>query len=357
MNGLEPTPTLRDLAAKLRVSVSTVSLALRNDQRVAKGTRERVIAAAGREGYHLNPAVAALMAQVRCSRRVAYRETIGWLNLWDHPDTYTKQGVEFQRFLWSGARDRAHQLGYALDSFWLAEPGMTARRMTSILSSRGIRGILIPPLPSSSDNLQLDWDRFTAVTLSYTLDRPKMDRVIPDHFGNMVTILRRLARLGYRRPGLLIPRGHDERGGHRLVAAYTFAQNALAEDDRVPVQVCHPSIVEREVVIWLKKHRPDAVITLGKLKHLKTMTGIGRAYLDRLGLVLMSLAGSDAGISGINENPAIIGAAGVEQLVLSLQRNEHGLPEHPRLIQIEGTWCDGQTTPVPRVVAGQSRGS
>lgn len=341
MNGPEPTPTLRDLAKKLGVSVSTVSLALRNDRRVAKGTRERVVAAAGLAGYQLNPAITSLMAQVRASKRVAYRETIGWLNLWDHPDTYTKQGVEFQRLMWSGARDRAHKLGYALDSFWLAEPGMTAKRMTAILLSRGIRGLLIPPLPSSSANLQLDWDRFTAVTLSYTLDRPRVDRVMPDHFGNMLTIMRRLARRGHRRPGLLIPEGYDERGGNRLMAAYAFAQRSLEEADRIPAKVCHPTIIGRDVLVWLEKHRPDAVITLGSLKPLKTLPGIDRAYLDKLRLVLMSLAGSDAGISGIDENPAVIGATGVEQIVLGLQRNEHGLPEHPRLIQIKGTWIDG----------------
>lgn len=333
--------TLRDLAKQLDVSVSTVSLALRNDPRVARATRERVLAAAGKAGYQLNPAIASLMSQVRASQRVAYRETIGWLNLWDHPDAYLKRGVEFQRLLWRGAEERAHRLGYSLDSFWLAEPGMTARRMTEILLSRGIRGILIPPLPSTCEGLDLQWDRFSAVTLSYTLSRPQMDRVIPDHFGNTLLIMRTLATRGCRRPGLLIPRGYDDRAGNRILAAYAFAQRSLPEADRVPVEACDPHRVEPATLRWLKTHRPDAVITLGAYKNLKSTKGIDRAYLKTLTLVLMSLASSDAEISGINENPAVIGATGVDQLVLSLQRNEHGLPAHPRLIQIEGTWVDG----------------
>src|SRR5690606_34053132 len=118
---------------------------------------------------------------------------------------------------------------------------------------------------------------------------PRVDRVMPDHFGNMLTIMRRLARRGYRRPGLLIPEGYDERGGNRLMAAYAFAQRSLAEADRIPAKVCHPTILGRDTVAWLKKYRPDVVITLGASKHLQTLPGLGRAYLDKLGLVLMSL--------------------------------------------------------------------
>ncbi|WP_269522506.1 LacI family DNA-binding transcriptional regulator [Coraliomargarita parva] len=338
-------PTVRDLAQLLNISASTVSLALRNDPRVAVKTRERVVAAAQAAGYSMNPAIASLMSQVRSSRKVSYRETIGWLNLWDHPDTYTKTGVEFQLKMWQGAKNRAENLGYSLENFWLAAPEMRAKRMTAILTARGIRGLLVPPFPHSMGRLSIEWKNFTAVAMSYTMARPKLDRVIPDHYGNLLTILRELKHRGYKRPGLLIPKGYDDRTGNRLLAAFYFTQQSMPLSNRVPPEMADPEKLEDKNFAWLEKYRPDVLITAGIYKDIKSEAGLDPDYRAKLGLVLISHAGTDAGICGIYENPEIIGATAVEQLVLSLQRNELGLPARPRLIQIEGTWVEGNSAP------------
>jgi LacI family transcriptional regulator, galactose operon repressor len=54
--------TLKDLAAKLEVSVATVSRALAGSERIAAGTRERVVAAARELGYVPNRAARALVS-------------------------------------------------------------------------------------------------------------------------------------------------------------------------------------------------------------------------------------------------------------------------------------------------------
>lgn len=338
-------PTLRDIAKALEISPATVSLALRNDSRIASATRERVIATAHRLGYQLNPAIASLMSQVRTRRKITYQETIAWLNFWDDRNAYSRTGVEFQRLMWRGAQQQALELGYKLDSFWMRESHMTNRRVNDIISARGIRGILIPPLPETAAMPDFDWSAFSAISLSYTLMSPHFDRVTPNHFHNTKLILDTLRERGYRRPGLMIPRGYDDRTGNRCMAAYYLREQQLAKKDRVPVHLCNSDRVDEAIINWLKKYRPDVVIALGAHKDIRHATALDAAYRQRLGLVLLSNASSDAGICGINENPGIIGATAVELLALSLQRNQHDVPLHPKLTQIDGTWVEGDTAP------------
>ncbi|WP_269539024.1 LacI family DNA-binding transcriptional regulator [Cerasicoccus fimbriatus] len=341
----DASPTIRDIAHALKISPATVSLALRNDQRIAKQTRERVISTARQMGYQLNPAIASLMSQVRTQRSITYQETIAWLNFWEDRDTYQKTGVEFQRRMWQGALRQATELGYSLQNFWMHEKGMTHHRINEILQARGIRAIVIPPLPESAGIPNFDWSNFCGICTSYTITEPHFDRVTPNHFHNIQLILNNLRQRGYQRPGLLLPQGYDERTGHRCLAAYYLMQQAMPKKNRIPAHICDPIRIDDAIINWLKKYQPDAVIMMGTHKDIKKASALSADYLARLGIVLMSNASSDAGFCGIDENPDIIGATGVELLALALQRNLSGTPEHPRLIQIDGHWVEGQSAP------------
>ena len=53
-------------------------------------------------------------------------------------------------------------------------------------------------------------------------------------------------------------------------------------------------------------------------------------------------------LSGIDQMPEIVGAAAVETVVARMLRNEFGLPDHPRMINIRGCWVEGATAPQPK---------
>lgn len=348
---------MRELAVALNMSVSTVSLAMRNDPRVAANTRKRVQNAARKIGYRLNPALTQMMSHVRQSRPAAYRETLAWLDLGETPDRFGPSGIDYLRFMWEGAKERAESLGYLLDSFWMSARGMTGKRMNSILTSRGIRGLLIPPLPRSCGHIPIDWSNFSSVALTHTLLRPAIHRVVPDQHANMSMLLRILDRRGYRRPGLLLSERFDERTGNRFRSAFYFHQNSLPQRDRIPVQISSPESLDEGCIRWLKRHRPDVVITLGKLRHLRNIDIGDAEYSASLGMILLGYATTDAGHAAVDENPREIGATGVDQLVASLSRNERGIPEFPHSISIPGIWIEGETLPVrtQRKVSAGSR--
>jgi LacI family transcriptional regulator len=332
-------PTMRELAALLGLSASTVSLALRNDPRIAASTRRRVQETARQTGYRLNPALTEMMGHVRRAEKAAYRETLGWLDMGESPHRFGPKGLDYLRSMWAGARSRAEQLGYVLEPFWAAEPGITASRLTAILRSRGIRGILIPPLPRNADLADFPADRFASVALSLTLRKPVVHRVVPAHFSNMQEILRRIEERGYRRPGLLLPEHFDERAGHRFQAMFLFHQSWLRKRDQVPIHICPQLTLDEGCRRWLDRHKPDAVVTLGALRHLETLT------LHPPAVVLIGYASTDAGFAAIDENGREIGASGTDQLVGMLIRNEQGIPACPQTLLVPGVWVEGKSLP------------
>ena len=61
-------PTMRDVAREARVSGSTVSRYLRNDQCVSAGVAKRIRAAVDRLGYQLNESASNIAQRKRCRR-------------------------------------------------------------------------------------------------------------------------------------------------------------------------------------------------------------------------------------------------------------------------------------------------
>lgn len=47
--------------------------------------------------------------------------------------------------------------------------------------------------------------------------------------------------------------------------------------------------------------------------------------------------------AGVNQHAKVIGAAAVDLVNGQLQRNEFGIPAHPKLVLIKGEWVDGET--------------
>lgn len=337
---------MRELAQHLGLSASTISLALRNNPRVALSTRQLVQNVAREKGYHLNPSVTSLMSRVRSSQRAQYTETLAWIGHWvpgqplDENDRYY-----YPRCLWQGASERACELGYTLDSFSLAAPHLSGQRLGNILTARGIRGLLVPPLTRPCGHIRINWENFSAIALSHTIAWPQLNRVVPDHYHNIRLVLRTLRHRGYQRPGLLIEEKHDERCENRFRSAFYFHQQGLPKANRIPVLICPAVGYKKPSAAWLKKYRPDVVITLGQFKHLRRIELGDPAYSKNLGMVLLGYGTTNPGFAAVDENPAQIGAAAIDQLAALLSRNERGLPASPQSILIKGTWIDGQTLP------------
>jgi len=328
--------TLKDLAKACGVTPTTVSLALRNHPRISDATKEKVRAAAGKMGYRRHPMLSALMANLNQSR--ATTAAVPLAALYTHESAVIESN-SYHRKIWQGMECRASELGFKLERFYLEQKKMTGKRMTQILATRGISGIIVPPLLRAGGHLSIDWDEFSVVAVGYSMLSPNMHRVCPDQYRGIRLALRELKHLGYKKPGLLLNRQSDLRTLHLWSSGFYGFEHAQKSRGIVPVLECD-EVQEKELFRWYDKHTPDVIIS-SDLNILEPLRLGGLNVPDDVGLVTLSRYEPEGGIAGIDQNAEALGAVAVEQLVQLMYYNERGIPEMPRVVQIPSTWGEG----------------
>ncbi|MBC8010525.1 MAG: LacI family DNA-binding transcriptional regulator [Burkholderiales bacterium] len=209
--------TMQDIATKLGLSVSAVSLALSGRKIIPERTRLRVEAAAAELGYRQNPLVAALMRARRARRAPDSGLVIAYLNLFPEADGWKNSTLPDY---FPGCAAEAARLGMRLERFWARDPKLTPRRFSSILRARGIRGVLIGACPTPGLKLDFDWANFCWASLNVAYDGPDLDVINSDHAGITREAMVHGHRLGYRRAGFVFHQVADARLRHAWLGAY-----------------------------------------------------------------------------------------------------------------------------------------
>jgi LacI family transcriptional regulator len=335
--------TLQDVAAQAKVHRTTVSLALRNHPSIPQKTRARIQAISRKLGYRANPFVTALMRSRRTGQAVRHA-VIAYLT--NHPTRYGWRPPELiQPDFFSGAARSALALGYKLEHFWMAEPGMTADRMSDILSARGINAVLIGRLPAGLHKLELDWERFSSVALGLTLESPRLHHVAEDHFHTARRAMQICIEHGYRRIGFVFTTPNDyPRVDDRWLGGYLCQQLHLEPENRIPPHKEWPDD-RAQFLRWFRKHRPDAIIASHAALAITWLRDAG--YRIPQDVALADLRNEDLALnhSGMYNDPARIGVLGVEMLTGLIHRNEIGCPAAPHEVLLPGQWRPGATLP------------
>jgi DNA-binding LacI/PurR family transcriptional regulator len=337
-----PAPTVRSIARALGLSHTTVSDALRGKGRVDPATVERVTKAAKEAGYKRNPLAAAVMSELRRSRGGTFRGVLGALDLFE-PDR-APHGV-FHKELLAGGRARATELGFKLEEFVVGTAGMTLPRLDGILQSRGIHGLLLLPSWYAPDWSALEWSRYAGVYTDYIIERPPLPCVCCNHYRSMISVLTRLAERGYKRPGLVLEKGRDERTHRRFTAAFRSFQESEPSVETIPMLVSAERRQE-EFTAWFRRYEPDVV--LGHFTEmLDWMEAAGARVPDTHGFVSLNVLYKTRPCAGLDQQPRQLGARAIEQLIAQLQRNERGVPEWATTTTIPARWVEGPTVRKP----------
>jgi len=333
--------TLADIAAKAGVSVMTVSRALRNQANISPTTQQRIQKIADELGYRPNPLVSALMTYRRAARPVKAHLNLGFVTNFPARDGW--KATRLYEEFYDGVAESADRHGYGMETFWMREPGLTSERLTQILDTRSIHGLIVAPLPMAHGHLHLDWSKFSAVTFGYSLTQPLLHRAANHQFRSMRLVMRELRRLGYKRLGLTLPASLNERVDRQWVASFLVEQLRYPGSDAVPIHVVDDSEWTFEHFRdWCKRHKPDVIIS-----HEEIVTDWLRSLKirvpDDIGFVHLNCYDTSGRFAGIYQNGPAIGVAAADMAIAMINRNERGIPALPQSVLIEGTWVEGQT--------------
>ena len=353
MPGSPPPPlTIRELAKLAGVSRSTASLAMQNHPRLTQKTRDHVRKIAAEHGYTPDPLTSTLMSHLRISRKNRGTETLAYLTAWNSSEgwrvSYNHQAM------FEGARARAEAMGYRLEHFWAREPGMSGARLSKILYTRAIRGVIIAPLLRPRGHLSLDWSHLATAAIAFTTVKPDLHRATHSHYNGMMMALRRLKHLGYQRIGLANLSDQMERVNNGWLAGYLVYDQSIPSKRQVPPLLLK-SWDKKHFAAWMEIYRPDAIVS-NHLDPLNFVKELGYSVPDEIGFARLDLAMVEVKVAGIDQEPHLVAAAAVDLVIEQLHQNEFGLPARPKVVHLDGIWKDGETVRRPAVNQADSFG-
>lgn len=343
--------TMRMVAQAAGVCKMSVSRVLNNHPNVSDKLREQVLKAVRETGYRPNPEIGKLMAQLRPQRIIKSQGTICSLesNYWESVKD-SRAGMHFRDIV-TGARERAESLGFiwtthSLESF-LARPAHLAK----VLYHRGIEGIFLPPPPLFfevddpgifTDTL---WRNFAVVSATHAYNAPIIQKVVHNHFQNMLLACNELARRGYRRIGLAILQEHDKRGYHHYSGAY-YSFHLSSEKMLRPFFYRRPLDADA-ISRWYEQEQPDALIVSNYFGAHEITECLGLSYPGSVPIAALSLL--DSTVAGIDELPEKLGSTGIDILSGLILRNQKGLTTHSAtMTMVPGAWREGPSVPGKR---------
>ncbi|MFA6285911.1 MAG: LacI family DNA-binding transcriptional regulator [Opitutaceae bacterium] len=338
--------TMKEVAAKAGLSASTVCRALKLDPQIPAVTRDRIKKIAAALGYRPDPLLSAFAQRRRGKIAGSEITTLAYITSFQTADEWMQN--PFYAPMFEGASGQALRNGYRLEHFWLKEAGMTGERLSRILYNRGIAGVCIAPTPEASSRMRLDWDRFSCVTIGYSLLRPVLHRTTPHHFHTILAAARKLWRLGYSRVGLCLYEDTSRRVDDQWLAGALLTRHLHPQ---TPLQVfLFNDDTFKEVAAWVTAQRLDVVLSDNQLA-LRELERQGIRIPGEVDYATLNWIKSEPEIAGINQRPGSIGAAAIDVLIAQIQRGERGIPEMPITSMVEGVWMDGPSLQKKRRLA------
>ncbi|MGE9289857.1 MAG: LacI family DNA-binding transcriptional regulator [Puniceicoccales bacterium] len=335
-------PTQADVARAAGVSRPTASLALKGSSVVSEATRAHVRKIADALGYAPDPMLSALAKYRSPGKTNLYQGTLAWVSVSsdEHPwDLITP----YQQY-YLGACKHAKRLGYKIECFDLHQEKLSAKRLDSILTARGINGILACPPSTYGSPVDLPWEKYHVVTFGYSINRPNVHRVSSSHYRATKMVFEKLLKFGYKRIGFVFSEQVNVKTQEHCLSAY------LCESQKSGIKAPPPLVQDplnsEHFEAWYKRYKPDAVIVSSPLWEMIQSTGI--QVPKKLGVASPMVPERSPELTGIIEKCQEIGAAAIDTLVHMIQHDDKGLPNTPRFILLEGKWNPGRTTRKPQ---------
>lgn len=339
MNPQPKAVTFKDIALRAGVSHATVSRAMRNHPRISRETCAKIQKLAREMRYRPDPALASLAAYRSRVRNPRRYEKIAILS--DRKDD--RQLPEKLKEQLAGIRARAHELGFDTEFTPIDYDPKAQHRLSRTLYYRGIRGLVVLPLPSQL--AAFNWRTFSIIGIGENIMPLGLNYLSSDHDASVCECYRQLKSRGYRNIGYANIADSEQRNRFLFYSAYLKSR---ALDGLPPASPLFHALGDMSgLLAWLRSGQFDAVI-FSDLHILDALQGTEFKIPRTLGLAGMSFpisSASSAGISAYIIDGIRLGRLAMDILQTLIQKNQYGIPkpdEHYAIF-LRGYWHEGST--------------
>jgi LacI family transcriptional regulator len=331
-------PSIHQVAKRAGVHVATVSRALLNDPRISLETRQRVKKVASQLRYSADPLVSSFTRRQR--KKGVFRGTLAWID--NFPTLNGSQKIMAFKEYFEGAQERAAELGFKLENVWIGGKTESAYRISSVLRTRNVQGLLLAPQPHNYDPLNLQWEWFSVVTFGYSLKKPEFHMVTNHQYHTMIQAFRRVLSLGYRRIGFAMSLEDSRRTKFNGLAGFLIEEYHVKPEDRIPPLITSGLTFE-QFSKWYKKYTPQVILTQDSEIYV-WCNSLGLRIPEDIGYTGLSVRDNEQEISGLSQQNEKVGKTAIDFLASLIERNERGIPMHPLNLLCKSRWISGPST-------------
>lgn len=337
--------TMADIARRLGVHVSTVSLALRDHHSIPPDTRMQVRKTANLLGYKRDPLLDAFNRRLNVETPVRGSKEFLFITTEDpssgpDPEIFS-QVVE-------GAATAAMGLGNSFELVQVGGTKLPLSRIPAILRTRGACGVLLHGRALFDFFRERDWPNLCVLVYGCDGKNGVFDHIDYDYHGAFEYACAQLRRRGCVRLGFLLSHSKDSSRQRLLLNAFQAYQYLCPADQRVsPLSLCSASGsgIVNQIKDWLARESPDAVIS-DSSDVMAFLLESGANIPEALRFVSLGVSGLPNEISGIVPAWSNIGIQAIERLNAMYEACRCGVPASPLSICVQGAWNEG-TTIVP----------
>jgi Transcriptional regulators len=311
----------------------TVSRALRNHPEVSPVTAERLRKIARSLGYTPNPLVSVLMENVRRGGRDTASVNLAFLH--SGPARGYWKTLPHYRELFSGAKTRAAELGFGLETVWLDDPSVPPATLLRLLHARGVHGLVIGPV--FRPEITLDLSSFAVVATGLSLKSPAVHRVATNQQAAIQIAVEHLQKTGRRRTGFILGQNTDRRYDHQWLGAAWAEYHARPPHQRVPPLLLSGDRHFARIGLWLRRHHPDSLLITDDI-----IAEIVREHIPDKTPAMVNLLWEEgrSTVPGLARDRVRIGASAINMLATMLARNERGVPSSAELLLVAPRWVE-----------------
>lgn len=330
---------MRSMARELGVSEAIVLLALRNDERISPTLRAFVRQMAEEAGCDLpapvpNPAGRAVKIS---------GATIAGITT--HVEVCEPYGARLFRL---GAQRAAERLGYQFEVHRTSFGRRRGARLEELLQQAKTIGIIILPLAGSVGLTRfLDWSAYSIISGAECVVAPTFDRAEPDHFDSAMQICEKFVAAKWKTFALLA-RGPGAAARVMDFSGAAGSMNTIARRELLTLEVVPEVDGLAGLRRWFDKTRPRAIVCENDQDVELVSEQLGTGRTREMAFVVTNHFGMP-GWSGMDRRYGAIGEAAVWHLDAAIHAGRKGVPVHPQMVTVRGSWVEAATpaTPAP----------
>ncbi len=332
--------SMADIAARIGISKSAVSLALNGSPTIPAQTQEKVATIAKEMGYEKNKLVSVLMSNIKKSGIEKFSENIAVINA--NHDEFALQNHPTLPKYFKGIESEAKRLGYLINEFWLHAPRFKTKPLHKILNSRGIRGGLILGHSfgtSFPDSFKSIWKNFHFISVGIKTLNPSLEMVSADHYAITKQATDKAIEMKFKRPALIVEEYIDELVDGRFLAGYIRAQMSFKDENKIPPFTKNhtDSGYADALDAWIEQHKPDVILYLMNYTReaLEKSKWNGKVPL----IQLEQRTKEGEWIGRMEQNNDIVGVIAMRRLADILSRNSSRFLENSNIVTlVPPTW-------------------